>query len=212
MTKQGAQHLILQSKIKELVYRISKNLRSGMSEAEAYNYAKELIKNDPQIEGIWHPIVIKFDASTLIEGVKHKPERNVLLNSIAIIDLGIIVDGMELDYGISVSLNSNCAPLVEAANQLLAIAKDKLSESHGNMTPSGLYNWIAERALQMGYKFIASSAGHSLGAFPTPKSEIKIRPTESASSFERYKSWMIEVHISNGVYGAFCEDLVRVGD
>lgn len=201
-------HLTLQTKVKEVASEIASFLKTGVSEKEAYRQAIQIIKNDNRIEGIWHPIVIKFNKSTLIEGVKYRPLEEVKLKDIAVIDLGLIVDGVEIDYGITVGFSEKTQRLVRSAKDILNLSISELKESHNKYSPSSFYKFICEQAKAYNVDQIAQSAGHSLGVYPTSKSKVKIHPLESALDFSAYPAWMIEIHVSDGNYGAFFEDLV----
>ncbi len=208
----AVEHSILQNKVKYIANEIASFLKIGLSEKDAYAYAKQLIKSDGQIEGIWHPIVIKFDESTLIKGVKYRPRDDIKLKNIAIIDLGLILEGIEIDYGITVSLNKKCHALLQSARSILNIAVKELEKSHHKYTPSGFYQFICEQTKKATLTQISESAGHSLGVFPTPKSKVKIRLNETAKDFSAYRAWMVEIHVSDGSYGAFFEDLVYLSE
>ncbi len=42
----------------------------------------------------------------------------------------------------------------------------------------------------------------------TKKGKGNDKKNEKAKDFSDYTAWMVEIHISNGVYGAFFEELV----
>ncbi|MEQ9115881.1 MAG: M24 family metallopeptidase [Rickettsiales bacterium] len=204
----AAEHLILQNKAKEVVAKVASFLKPNLSEKEVYKFARETIKNDPDIEGIWHPITVKFDRSTLIDGVLHKPSEDVLLHEVAIIDLGLIINGVEIDYGVTVGFNKKAKQLANKAVEILHKALNELEQNFSKYSPAEFYKVIEGYAKESNLFLISKSAGHSLGIFPTPKSKIKIRPDETALDFKEYAAWMVEIQVSDGSIGAFFEDLV----
>lgn len=200
--------VIGQNCCRQVLDKIAQQLKPGVSELEIYNIAKSIIKSDEKIQGIWHPIVIKFDQSTLITGVSHKPDASTLYKEIAIIDLGIIVDGIELDYAQTFGISEEAKQLVHTTDKVLLeftnlITKQKIS-------PQTAFEQLCIIAKEHKVTQIAETAGHLLGLFPTMKSKVKISAEQSSLNSLPPGSWMLEVHLSNSRIAAFKEELVFI--
>lgn len=196
--------LILREKGKEIFKHLASRLTPGVSEKEYYDFIiKTLIEQG--VEKNWHPVVVKFDESTFKEGVKHIPSSEIIYNHVAVLDVGFVLDGIELDFGETFTNDSNYFSLVEASKKI-ASEGIKLIKSHdGDIPPNEVYTFLCKKAETYGFGMIAQNAGHRIGQYPTPKSEIKIRKNDPAERFCG-GGWMIEVHIGDGRFGAFFED------
>lgn len=181
-------------------------LRIGMNELEFFTILKDLIKSNPEIEGIWHPIVVKFDHSTLTPGVSHQPNERVTYNEIAIVDIGIIAGGVELDYAKTFGATKRAKELIDVTDIVMEKFK-QLCIQNQELSPKQAFFDLCEIAKHHGFTQIAESAGHVLGVFPSMKSKVKIKASEEAKHFTP-GSWMLEVHLSNGDIGSFKEELV----
>lgn len=192
---------------KEVLEFANESLRPGMNELELFKNLKTFILNHPDIDSIWHPIVVKFDQSTLNVGVKHKPSESVVFNEIAIVDIGIVSAGIELDDAKTFGASQNAKDLIAVIDPIMMSFREFVLNSKSS--PKEAYFELTKIARNYGVKQIAQDAGHILGVFPTMKSKIKIRESEEAKSFTN-GSWMLEVHISDGKIGAFKEELVYI--
>lgn len=179
----------------------------GLSEVEAYNQLNEIMTKHG-IANFWHPTCIKFDDSTLQPGVRHRPQSDVFLNKIAIIDIGIIIDGFEVGCGKSFGFSDSGRKLAQSAKDIFLDTATFLKTNPAT-PPAQIYAWMSSRAKHYGYEQIAPTAGHALGAYPTPKKDPKISPKDTNKNLSK-GGWMIEVHISDGTHGAFYEDLIWI--
>lgn len=182
-------------------------LQPGINEVEAHEKLTATFKNF-NITDFWHPTCIKFDTSTLKPGVRHKASKDTCLQNMAIIDIGIIINGFEVDCGRSFGFNDETKKLAQTSEDIFLETKQKLKQEP-TLAPADIYKYICDRATHHNYEQIAPTAGHSLGAYPTPKRDPKISPKDSNSQLTP-EGWMIEVHISDSKNGAFFEDLIWV--
>lgn len=199
-------HKDTQGKVWNLLYEFSKKLEPGMFEDETSKLLNDFLAQR-NLNQIWHPTVLKFDESTLNTSVKHKPVANRKLTEIAIIDLGIVVDGLEIDCGDSFAFTPSSLQLTHHLHQVFQLAKSKLLQDWQSLAPSSLYKFICECAQNLGVQQISSSAGHLVGPYPTPKREVKIT-SECIHTHFPPGWWMIEIYLSNGKNAAFFEDCV----
>ncbi len=187
---------------------IEENLKFNISEFELYQIAKKIIKDHPKVQGIWHPIIIKFDQSTLATGIKHIPSKTIFYNEIAIIDIGIIVDGLELDYGQTYGKTKEARQLISVTDKVFDRFKGIVVNK--KITPQVAYRNLCAIAEEYGVKQIADHAGHLLGSYPTQKSHVKIGIEFDQVECIPCGSWMLEVHLSDSYIGCFKERLVFV--
>ena len=137
--------------------------------------------------------------------MKYKPDNKKKYSEIAIVDIGIISKGLELDYGRTFGRTEEALKLIKdtdnAISQFKSLLKTKI------MSPKDAYKTLIKIAENNAVSQIAETAGHIIGKFPTKKSKIKIKESEEAETFSP-GSWMIEVHLSNGIIGSLREDII----
>ncbi len=185
-------------------------LQPGMNELELYTKLKTFIKSIPEIEGIWHPITVKFDQSTLNTDIRYKPSEECKYNEIAIIDVGLIAGNIELDDAKTFGITPRAQSLIKKTDTIMNEFK-RLCTNNKKLSPSQAFLELCKIAKSYGVVQIADTAGHILGEFPTIKSNVKIRTSEEAQYFTP-GSWMLEVHLSDGEIGCFKEELVFLDD
>ena len=169
---------------------------------------EECLKN--QLDKFWHPSVIKFDEHTLIPGVKHVPDISKKLTEMCIVDIGPVMDGQEVDCGTSLGLSDRAKKMALVSQEIFFETKELILRDYAHLSPAAIYHSMQALAQKRGYQFIAPTAGHTLGPFPTQKREVKISPEEK-SPLLKGGGWMVEVHIGNGEIGAFYENYLKIG-
>ncbi len=190
---------------KQILEEAKKILQPGISELEVFTRLKVYIESIPEIERLWHPIKVKFDHSTLNTEITDKPSETSTYNEIAIIDIGIVANGIELDDAKTFGITSEAKILIEKTDQIMKEFKALIEDIRPS--PRQAFLNLCDIALFYGVTQIAPTAGHVLGEFPTRKSKIKIRESEEAEFFTP-GSWMLEVHVQMGNIAAFKEELI----
>lgn len=201
-----ANHIKRQQLGWSLIHQFAKQLTPGVLETEMC-VALDQILTDNGASTIWHPTSLKFDASTLNTPVKHVPIVGRALQDIAIVDLGVVIDGLEIDCGTSFGFTPEAQKLIEAMHEVFDVTKQKLVNEYRTTSPAALYAFVCKEAKARGYQQIARSAGHLVGPYPTPKQEVKITSDCQATSFPE-GWWMIEIYLGDEKRGAFFEDCV----
>ncbi|MCA2959940.1 MAG: hypothetical protein IOD12_06770 [Silvanigrellales bacterium] len=162
----------------------------------------------------WHPIVVKADAHTLVPGVAHKALPGCVPKELVVLDVGIVLDGLEIDCGLSVGFTAEAKKLAhearELTSELIAFLKNKAGEG-SECSPAAAFVELQRLADARHLTQVAASAGHRTGPYPTPKRDTKIRADDPASHFAP-GPWMVEVHVVNasGRMAAFYEDCFYV--
>lgn len=200
-------HNAKQQRAVDIFQEIKNLIYPGISELKAKNSIIGFLENHPEVEKFWHPVVVKFDQSTANPEFGYQPSNDVQCHSIALVDVGFVIEGYEVDYAETWLLrpNKKMQQLVDSAKIILAQAISEITRH----TPSSLYRHIQELALMAGFKQIAESGGHRLGYYPTKKSDSKIKANNPTDHFDS-GGWMVEVHISDGQYGAFFENVAWI--
>ena len=201
-------HCFLQEKGWQILAAIAAKVLPGMNELEAQRMAAATLA-ECGVAQTWHPTALKFDFSTLAPGVGQKPNPHSVLQHIAILDLGIVLEDIEVDCGLTLGFTPQAKRLAALAKSLCAETIHAVQTAHTPLRPSDAFAWIEQRALALGVRQIAPAAGHRLGPYPTPKKATKIRVLDEAEVFEK-GGWMVEVHITDGTFGAFHEDFFWV--
>jgi len=160
----------------------------------------------------WHPLVVKADLNSTRPGVAHKATSGALAQSIVVLDVGVVVEGLEIDCGLSVGFTPRAQSLAMASCELTQGVISYIQSHAALCSPASVYNELLRQANARGLTQLDVSAGHRTGPYPTPKRETKIRADDSAARFEP-GCWMVEVHVTDaaGDIAAFYEDCVYVG-
>lgn len=197
-----------QSRGWEVLTSIAEDLEIGMLESDAAQMAAQKL-SAAGITQIWHPTVIKFDGATMLPGVRHKACDTRALKQIAYIDLGVVIDGMEVDCGQSFGFSPEAKQIAQSASDICheMIAWALLNKKE--TCPKRCYEEFLSLVEKSGYSAVSPTAGHRLGPYPTKKKETKISLKDATDTFES-GAWMLEAHISNGSIGAFHEELFFV--
>lgn len=193
-----------QNRAKEIFREIVPLVQQGMSEKEAQANIISFLEKHPEVDRLWHQVVVKFDKSTIFPEVSYIATDKKLDNLVTV-DLGFVISGLEVNYAETWVLSNDSAleHMITSTKRIWNFAAERIH----TLSPAKLFASIQSEAKNAGYSHIAPTAGHKLGKFPTKKSIVKIRANETIANFEP-GGWMIEIHLSNGAYGAFYEDLV----
>lgn len=200
-------HKEVQQRTVEIFKELKFLIRKGISEKNAKFQIIRFLKNHPEVNRIWHPVVLKFDQSTLNPNWHYSPADKVSFNDIAILNVGVVVDGIECEYADTWSIKEN-----SASEELIQKSKDimnKLVTIVDKHSASSLYDWLCEEANKVGLKPVTETIGHRIGLYRTDKKIAKIQHNHPMKCFEP-GAWMIELHLSDGVHGCFLEEFVWV--
>mgnify|MGYP000058899474 CR=1 FL=1 len=180
----------------------------GMSEEDGLKIIDELCVNFG-IEKKWHPSKFRIGKNTT-KAFREKSEAGVKLqeNDIYFIDIGLVINGHEADYGqtFTVGQNIDFANCQKTSREIF----NELKEIWKNEDISGveLYARAESLAKVKGYILNPSMNGHRLGDFPHA-----IYYKKGLSDFEKKpieNLWVLEVLIRHpeSKFGAFFEDIL----
>lgn len=203
-------HPELQKRGWEMIKRASQKLAPGCSEKAIFTELESHYK-EMGVTQIWHPTCVKFNEATRIPGVRHKASDSVLLEDIMYFDLGVVIDGVEVDCGKTFGFTPEAQKIAEVSEIICRETAEKILSNQKTLSPAEAYRFMESRAKHYGYELAADTAGHRLGPYPTSKREIKMSGDDAAPSFTS-GGWMIEVHIRDEKRGAFFEDVLYLRD
>lgn len=187
---------------------IRERMRPGISEEEAKAEAMQVFEA-LGVERLWHPVLIRIGANTL-KTYRQRSDPTVRLgeNDICFIDLGLVFDGHEGDVGDTFVIGE--APERQACAEAARDLFEEVAQAWRTQGLSGraLYDFAAERAGAMGWRFNHAIKGHRLGDYPHSMHKggdlgaLDGRPTSGL--------WVLEIQIAHPTepFGAFYEDLL----
>ena len=191
---------------------IAAQIKPGMTEAQGHEQALAVLQR-LGTERIWHPIKVRFGASTL-KAFKEAPEPDRVLaeSDIFFLDIGPVWQGHEGDAGDTfvVGDDAEMHACAEAARTLWHDVSDRWRQD--GLAGSGLYAYATARAEEMGWRLNLGMKGHRLCDFPHA-----IYKAGSLADFENCPAtgmWVLEIQIAHPTrpFGAFYEDLLIEGD
>jgi Xaa-Pro aminopeptidase len=188
--------------------RIAAGIRPGMNQQQAGELAQSTLLQ-MGMDHLWHPSLVRLGANTLKTFDEAGDPQQVLAeNDIFFIDLGVVWDGHEGDFGDSFVVGDDvemqaCA---DAARSLWQQVSQYWSEQR--VSGQELYRYAHERAQAAGWRLYAQVSGHRLGDFPHARhhaGSLAQWPTLPASGL-----WVLDIQIAHPsrAFGAFYEDLL----
>lgn len=189
--------------------RIRERMRPGIGEEEARAQALQVF-GELGMERLWHPVIIRIGANTL-KTYRERSDPAVRLgeDDIYFIDLGLVFDGHEGDVGDTFA-TAGASPERRACAEAARTLFGEVAQAWRNEGLSGraLYEFAAERAQAMGWRFNHAIKGHRLGDYPHA-----LHKAGDLGTLDRTPSsglWVLEIQIAHPTepFGAFYEDLL----
>ncbi len=194
------------------VQRIARGIQPGMTEEQAGVHARQVLQ-DMGMQRTWHPIIVRFGASTLKTFKQRSDPAQVLgANDIFFIDIGPVWDGHEGDAGDTfvVGNDPEMQACAEAARTLWRAVRQRWCDA--GLSGQELYRYAAEQAQAMGWRLNLDIKGHRVCDFPHA-----IYRAGDLGDFALCPSsglWILEIQIAHPAraFGAFYEDLLFAED
>ncbi|HEV2622809.1 MAG TPA: M24 family metallopeptidase [Frateuria sp.] len=188
--------------------RIRERMRPGLDEKEARAQALQVL-GELGMERLWHPVIIRIGANTL-KTYRERSDPTVRLgeDDIYFIDLGLVFDGHEGDVGdtFATGASTERRACAQAARTLFG----EVAQAWGNEGLGGraLYDFAADRAQAMGWRFNHAIKGHRLGDYP--HAVHKGGDLGTLDGTPSAGLWVLEIQIAHPTepFGAFYEDLL----
>lgn len=193
--------------------RILENVQKKVNEGMNYKDIEELIKSNfiqVGIEKSWHPIKVRIDQDT-IKSFREKSDESikVLGGSIYFIDIGVVKDGYEGDFGntfvfgqsfsLKEELISNCKNVFDRTVQYW-----RCNQSSGNE----LYDYASGLCKEYGLELNLDMSGHRIGSYPHGVF-YKGSLLENTYPISEH-CWILEIQVMcpDLQLGAFYEDII----
>lgn len=198
-----------------------KLVRPGESEDSISRAIFDLAAAEFGVQKHWHRRVIRSGPHTRMLFRELPPDRTVQDDDIVSLDLGVVFDELEADFGRSYVLGDDPEKR-RLVGDLAAIFQDcrRLYVDSPRITGRELFAHVCEASQQRGWSFGGEHAGHLIGGFPFSRDERnqprnRIRPDNEWPMHEdgpqgEPRHWILEVHLLDptGTFGGFYEELL----
>jgi len=165
----------------------------------------DLALNGFGIEKHWHKKIVRTGKNTLATYPDNPPGRVIGKDDILFIDLGPVVEGYEADIGRTYVLGNDPQKLKlkrDVENAWYEI--QKWYQRQTRLKASVLFQYVVEKAQEMGWEFGGEIAGHIVGKYPheqpaDPQSlELDIHPENHNDMFlpdanGNNRHWILEL-------------------
>ena len=198
-------------------------LRPGVRESELSEDIYALAKRSFGVTTHWHKRVIRSGVNTLQPHSEDPPDRLLAADDILFVDLGPVFEAWEADFGRAYVLGNDPAKL-KLRDDLEPIfnAVKARYQATPDMTGEALYALACDHAVQAGWEFGGSIAGHLVGAFPHERLEGNKRrfyitrgnhhPLNMPDENGCPRHWILEIHLVDRArqIGGFYEQLLTI--
>jgi Xaa-Pro aminopeptidase len=196
-------------------------IKAGRSEVAASDAIGDLAAQMFGVRRHWHKRIVRAGANTLQPYRENPPDRLIGADDIVFCDFGPIFAEWEADFGRTFVLGDD--PVKHRLRDALAVvwtAGREFFESRRDVTGEQLFAHVADLAVQAGWEFGGTIAGHLVGQFPHEKIagediESYIAPGSHQPMRRRDRGgrichWILEVHLIDRQrqIGGFYEELL----
>ena len=178
---------------------------AGKSDEELNSEICDLALNRFGIEKHWHKKIVRTGKNTLATYPQNPPGRIIDRDDILFIDLGPVVDGYEADIGRTYVLGHDPQKLKlkrDVENAWYEI--QKWYQQQTQLKASVLFQYVVDKAEEMGWESGGEIAGHIVGKYPheqpaDPQSlELDIHPENHNDMFlpdanGNKRHWILEL-------------------
>lgn len=171
----------------------------------------------------WHKRIARAGPNTVTTYHQNPPDRRIEHDDVVYLDFGPVFEQWEADFGRSYALGPDPAKhkLVKDIETAFHRGKAHYRE-HPALTCGELYDFVASLAMQAGWEFGNTTAGHLVGHFPheTMPGEPKPLSIRSGNPLRLNepdakgapRHWILEIHFVDRQrqMGGFFEELLTV--
>jgi len=195
----------------------------GKLESELSGEIHELARSRFGLRRHWHRRIARAGENTMLTYYDQPQDRRIGDDDVVYLDFGPVFATWEADVGRTYAVGSD--PLKHRLVSDIAAAFEKGKELFRRtpaLTAGELYDYVASLALESGWAFGASTAGHLIGHFPherelaDPK-RFSIRhgnpqPLRELDGKGMPRHWILEIHFVDRArrIGGFFEELLTV--
>jgi Xaa-Pro dipeptidase len=198
-------------------------IRAGLSELQINEAIYALAAEKYGISCYWHKRIVRAGRNTLAPYDENPPNLTVSEDDIVFLDLGPVFEEWEADFGRTFVLGNDPFKNKLRRDIEKAFATGKAYfNAHPEITSAEFYEYVQTLALEMGWEFGGSIAGHLIGVFPHekisgdkitlyvhPKNPNRMRTLDANG---RKRHWILEIHfVDRGrQIGGFYEELLTI--
>jgi Xaa-Pro dipeptidase len=196
-------------------------IRPGKLESELSTDIHALARADFGLRRHWHKRIARAGPNTLLTYHDEPADRRIGEDDVVYLDLGPVFEEWEADFGRTYALGSDPVKHRLVGDLAPAFASGKaLFDATPDLTAGQLYDHVTRLAVQAGWEFGASTAGHLIGQFPHERAvgdarRFSIRHGNDLSLRERDadgqpRHWILEIHFVDRQrqIGGFFEQLL----
>jgi len=204
--------MVAREKSWQAVHDIGAAIRPGMTEEQGVEIARQTLKAAGLLRG-WHAIYVRFGTNTL-KDYTEASEPGVVLkdNDIFYIDIGPVWQKWEGDAGDTfvVGNDPDMQRAPRDARTLFADTRNKWRKD--GATGQVLYQYMVERARELGWELNLRWDGHRLSDFP--HKAIHSGTLANAPFKPTADLWVLEIQIRHPTrpFSAFYEDMLLSED
>jgi Xaa-Pro aminopeptidase len=196
-------------------------LRPGETEESVSRAIYDLARSEFGVEKHWHRRVVRSGPHTRMIFRELPPDRTIEEEDIVSLDLGVVFEDLEADFGRTYVLG-DAPEKLRLTSDLAAIFRECREHYLAIPTITGrdLFAHVGEAAKARGWSFGGLHAGHLIGDFPFPRVEREracnwVRPDNdwpmhAPGPSREDRHWILEVHLldPSGAFGGFYEELL----
>jgi Xaa-Pro dipeptidase len=199
-------------------------IRAGVLESELSAQIHDLANQRFGVRRHWHKRVVRCGENTLLAYYDEPPDRRIGTDDVVYLDFGPLFDEWEADFGRTYVLGTDPRKHQLVLDIAAAFRKGKeLYLAEAELTAGALYDYVSKLAVQAGWEFGNSTAGHLIGHFPHEKNvgtpprfsirhdnPIKLRERDATGA---PRHWILEIHFVDRarMFGGFFEELLTIG-
>jgi Xaa-Pro dipeptidase len=225
MDRVSAQLLSAQIKAEALFAEVvsSGMVKAGKLESELTAEIHALAQSRFGVRRHWHKRIVRSGPNTLLTYHDPDNDRRITEDDVVYLDFGPVFEAWEADFGRTYVLGSDPIKHRLVGNLAEAFARGKqLYEQTPALTAGQLYDFVAGLAVEYGWEFGHTTAGHLIGQFPhetrpQDPDHLRIRHGNSIrlrAHDERGlpRHWILEIHFIDRArrIGGFFEELLTV--
>ncbi len=198
-------------------------VRAGITEKDLNEEVFALAHDLYGTKTHWHKRIVRSGPNTLLPYAENPPDRIVQPDDILFLDLGPVFENWEADFGRTFVLGFDPAKhkLKQDVEKAFRAGKKYFNETP-TIIACELYAYAQRLAVEYGWEFGGSIAGHLIGEFPhekIPDDKVTLyvhrdstTPMRSLDEQGRKRHWILEIHFVDRErqIGAFYEELLTV--
>lgn len=222
-SERRAQLIAAEKRAEKLFNRVEEKglIAAGRRESDVTADIYALAEKEFGVKQHWHKRIVRAGVNTVTTYYDEPADRVIAADDTVYLDFGPVFESWEADLGRSYALGRD-PEKHRLVGDLARIFGDvqELYWAQPDMTGAALYDLAKRKAMEAGWDFGNTSAGHIVGEFPHAqipgnKDHNRIIPENTSSmtaldGLGRAKHWILEIHLVDRAhtFGGFYERLL----